>query len=139
MVVVEPFGFALPVASRRRDSTLSMQGTRGMYGYIAIVFTLLLSISVLVLTASPVSSEHHRPRYHIVAPKGKWMNDPNGPFYDKKNKLYHLFYQYNPYDFHWGNMSWYHLVSKDLLIWKTLPVALYPDKPYGKYILKNTL
>lgn len=73
-----------------------------------------------------------RPQYHVVPPLGHWMNDPNGPFYDSTTGLYHLFYQYNPYGYVWGNMSWAHVCSQDLIHWKTLPVALYPDEPYDE-------
>ena len=44
-----------------------------------------------------------RPLFHLSARCG-WMNDPNGfSFY---GGLYHLFYQYHPYDSHWGPMHW---------------------------------
>ncbi len=68
-----------------------------------------------------------RLKYHFEPARG-WMNDPNGLIYFKGK--YHAFFQHNPYAPVWGPMHWGHAVSDDLLTWKELPIALYPDQPY---------
>ena len=66
-----------------------------------------------------------RPNIHFT-PEKNWNNDPNGLIYI--DGIWHLYYQYNPNDVVWGPMHWGHAVSKDLIHWEHLPVALYPDE-----------
>ncbi|MED3515552.1 levanase [Bacillus subtilis] len=90
------------------------------------MFTLLLTMAFSADAAdSSYYDEDYRPQYHFT-PEANWMNDPNGMVYYAGE--YHLFYQYHPYGLQWGPMHWGHAVSKDLVTWEHLPVALYPDE-----------
>lgn len=69
--------------------------------------------------------EAYRPQFHFT-PKTNWTNDPNGLIHYKGE--FHLFFQHNPFGIDWGNMTWGHAVSPDLVHWKQLPHALHPDE-----------
>ena len=90
--------------------------------YVLIFLAVILS----GCAKAPQTDEQFRPVYHH-SPEAKWMNDPNGMFYDEQAQVWHLYYQYNPNDVVWGPMHWGHSVSRDLIHWEHLPVALYPD------------
>jgi levanase/fructan beta-fructosidase len=73
------------------------------------------------------ADKEYRPKFHFT-PAKNWMNDPNGLVWHKGE--YHLFFQHNPFGREWGHMSWGHAVSKDLLHWEELPVAI-PEEESG--------
>ena len=76
----------------------------------------------LIESRKSMVGDPHRPIYHYVNPE-HMLNDPNGLCYWKGR--WHLFYQaYPPEDprQHWG-----HAVSDDLIHWRDLPYAIYPN------------
>ncbi|MCA0757119.1 GH32 C-terminal domain-containing protein [Paenibacillus sp. N4] len=62
-------------------------------------------------------TEKYRPQYHL-SPETKNMSDPNGMVYFEGE--YHQFYQ--------SSGQWGHAVSKDLLHWEHLPLAIVRDE-----------
>lgn len=80
-----------------------------------------------------LATDPHRPIYHYVNPEAR-LNDPNGlSFWQGR---WHLFYQaYPPED---SRQHWGHAVSEDLIHWRDLPYAIYPnpeDKSFSGAIM----
>lgn len=67
------------------------------------------------------NAEDFRPSFHF-APEKNWMNEPNGLI--RIGSTWHLFFQHNPNENVWGNISWGHATSTDLVRWQHLPVTI---------------
>jgi len=75
--------------------------------------------------ATATTAETFRPALHYAA-RNTWLNDPNGLIFH--DGVYHLYYQNNPLGNVWGNMSWGHATSTDLLTWTEHAVAIACDE-----------
>ncbi|KAF7088192.1 hypothetical protein CFC21_091326 [Triticum aestivum] len=75
-----------------------------------------------------IVSTRYRTAYHFQPPRN-WINDPCGLMYYKG--IYHNFYQYNPHCalWCWGDITWGHSVSTDLVNWIQLEPVIEPDNP----------
>ena len=62
-----------------------------------------------------------RPTAHFTA-QDAWLNDPNGLLFHAGT--YHLFFQTNPHGNTWGNISWGHATSTDLVTWVEQDIAI---------------
>lgn len=76
-----------------------------------------------------VLSDPYRLNYHLMPPVGL-LNDPNGLIHYKG--IYHVFYQWNPFDTKHGAKFWGHYTSKDMVHWKEEPIALAPSEWYER-------
>lgn len=88
-----------------------------------IALTVALGAAVGLPAAADDTAGHepYRPAYHYT-PERNWMNDPNGLVHH--DGVWHLYYQHNPSADTWGNMSWGHATSPDLLHWSEQPLAI---------------
>lgn len=79
-----------------------------------------------------------RQGYHVLAPGGH-MNDPCGPMYDPGTGLYHIFYQSFPQHVGFGNTSWSHATSQNLVNWTDVQgwqnrsMVAIPTGPFPTY------
>lgn len=65
-----------------------------------------------------------RPQRHFTT-AGTWINDPTGLIHHAG--LWHLYFQTNPTGSSWGNMSWGHATSPDLMTWTNHDLAIAAD------------
>ncbi len=73
------------------------------------------------------AKKKYRLKFHLM-PKVGWLNDPNGLC--QYQGIYHVFFQYSPFNVKGGVKTWGHYTSKDLLCWDYEGVSLLPDQPF---------
>lgn len=78
---------------------------------------------------SRINCDKYKLGFHLMPPTG-WLNDPNGLCQFKG--IYHVFFQYSPFDANGGEKFWGHYTSKDMISWKYEGVAMAPDTPFDK-------
>jgi len=115
-----------------RSTATSVIATSSSSSSVAVLVTssMTSSVTTTLITTSrssktsrptPTGAYDFRPAYHFV-PSLNWMNEPNGLI--KIGPTWHLFYQHNPTGNFWGNLSWGHATSTDLVYWDHKPVAI---------------
>lgn len=75
----------------------------------------------LIPTAATAATPSLRPIAHFTA-ENCWLNDPNGLLFH--DGVYHLFFQTNPHGSTWGDISWGHATSTDLVDWVERDIAI---------------
>lgn len=68
--------------------------------------------------------QEKRPSIHFTSKYG-WINDPNGLIFD--GETFHMYFQHNPFNIKWENMSWGCAKTTDLLHYTQYDDVLLPD------------
>ena len=76
-----------------------------------------------------VQKDPWRLKFHLMPPAG-WLNDPNGLC--QMNGVYHVFFQYSPFDPCGGEKFWGHYTSRNLTDWEYAGVPLAPDEQFDR-------
>ncbi len=78
----------------------------------------------LIVPESRLAGDHRRPRLHAMPP-ANWTNEPHGMV--RFGGGWHLFYQRTPNGPYKFQMHWGHMASSDLIAWRHLKDALWPE------------
>jgi sucrose-6-phosphate hydrolase SacC (GH32 family) len=84
----------------------------------------------LIVPESRFAGDHHRPGFHAM-PAANWTNEPHGMV--RVKDTWHLFYQRTPNGPYKTQMHWGHMASDDLVTWRHLPDALWPELQDDKF------
>lgn len=75
------------------------------------------------------ANDKDRLNYHIMPTSG-WVNDPNGLC--QFNGVYHIYYQYSPFDVNGKLKLWGHITTEDFVKYQEHEPVLYPDYRYDQ-------
>jgi fructan beta-fructosidase len=121
----KPAASVLPLTNEDRDMK------RHMLWVVLLLATAMADALAEDSAPRSINQETYRPQFHYTVAKG-WINDPIGLVHYAGE--YHLFNDHNPFSCNFpggktdGEQShWSHAVSTDLVHWKRLPIAVYPD------------
>lgn len=76
-----------------------------------------------------VQASRYALKLHLMPPVG-WLNDPNGLC--EKDGLYHIFFQYSPFDAAGGEKFWGHFQTRDFVRYEYTGAPLAPDLPLDR-------
>lgn len=76
-----------------------------------------------------VQNSRYALKLHLMPPVG-WLNDPNGLC--EKDGLYHIFFQYSPFDPAGGEKFWGHFQTRDFIRYEYTGAPLSPDLPIDR-------
>ncbi len=77
-----------------------------------------------------VAADPRRLRYHLM-PETGWLNDPNGLV--QADGLYHIYYQYTPFEPTGELKLWGHYTTTDFIHYKSCEPALFPDEEFDAH------
>lgn len=76
-----------------------------------------------------VQNSRYALKLHLMPPVG-WLNDPNGLC--EKDGIYHIFFQYSPFDATGGEKFWGHYQTSDFVRYEYTGAPLAPDLPIDR-------
>ena len=88
-----------------------------------------MSVDYLTYIKETTKKDPWYPKYHI-APHHGLLNDPNGLC--QINGVYHIFYQWYPAGPVHGLKYWYHLTTKNFIVYEDHGPKIFPDTLYDK-------
>lgn len=77
-----------------------------------------------------VSQDPDRLAFHLM-PETGWLNDPNGLC--QINGIYHIYYQYDPFDTEGELKLWGHCTTKDFIHYESCEPVLFPDSEWDAH------